>query len=526
MWRVMGERSAVRVALALLAIALIVAGLVPSAAGAATARRAYIDAPLLKLIGGPQGAVGGHASKPIPVIVHRSGARAAAHAVRRVGGQNERRLRTGHAIAAEVPANKIIVLAAQPGITRIQLDAPIRVLAKPEQVARGLQTVYPQAVRSAELWEGDRRLRGTGIGVAILDSGFDDHVDFGKRLERFGFKGSGGQGDNNGHGTYVAGIVGGSAGDGEYVGIAPDVTLIGVKVADRDGVSRISDVVAGIEWAIEHRREHNLRVLSLSLRSAMAEPYTIGLLNAAVEMAWLKGIVVVVSAGNGGPNTLFYPPANDPYVITVGATDDAGTPSVDDDRLATFSSYGTTQNGHPKPDLVAPGRRIVSTLSSPRDPLGRLYPDRITDKHYIRMSGTSASAPIVAGVVAQILQARPELTPDQVKWLLQRTARAIPGGGTGAGYPQAAAAVAYRGPVEPANRGLMPNRLVAMVGYAGLMGTDSVQWEAVQWEAVQWEAVQWEAVQWETVQWETVQWETVQWEAVQWEAAPNFPAGD
>jgi serine protease AprX len=502
MWHVMGERSALRVTLALLAVALIVAALLPSAAGATSAGKAHIDPPLRRMIDAAQGATGGQAGRLIPIIVHRSGARAAPHAVRDAGGQNQRRLRTGHAIAAEVPADKIDALAAEPGVTRIQLDARIRLLAEPEKVARGLQTAYPEAVRSAELWEGGRRLRGTGIGVAILDSGVDRHHDFGRRLERVGFRGSGGQDDDHGHGTYVAGIVGGSSADGEYVGIAPDVTLIGVKVADRDGVSRISDVVAGVEWAIEHRAEHNLRVLSLSLASAMAEPYTTGLLNAAVEMAWLKGIVVVASAGNGGPDTLFYPPANDPYVITVGATDDAGTGSVDDDRLATFSSYGTTQSGHVKPDFVAPGRRIVSTLSRAHDPLRLLYPDRITDKRYIRMSGTSASAPIVAGVVAQILQARPELTPDQVKWLLHHTARPIPGGGTGAGYPQAAAAVAYQGPIERANRGVIPNRLVAMAGYSELMRSKNVTWENVTWENVTWENVTWENVTWENVTWE------------------------
>jgi serine protease AprX len=325
----------------------------------------------------------------------------------------------------------------------------------------------------------------------------------------------------------VAGIVGGRArpdrDDGRYVGVAPDVALIDVDVSGEDGSARISQVIAGIEWVVEHRDAYRIRVLNISLLSAAAESYRTSLLDAAVELAWLKGIVVVVAAGNGGPETALFPPANDPFALVVGATDDQGTLSPDDDRPVWFSSYGRTQDGVARPDLVAPGRRIVSVLSDRDAPLARRFPDRVVDGRYIRLSGTSAAAPVVSGVVAQLLQLRPALMPDQVKWLLLRTARPVPGAGTGAGYPQAAAAAGYAGAVEPANRGLAPNEYVARAGCAASPAACAgVDWGSVSWDSVSWDAVAWESVSWDSVSWDTVAWDSVSWDSVSWDTV----AGD
>jgi len=193
-------------------------------------------------------------------------------------------------------------------------------------------------------------------------------------------------------------------------------------------------------------------------------------------------------------------PANDPYVISVGATDDMGTTAVYDDVLAPFSSYGVTLDGVSKPDLVAPGRRIVSALSSRWDTLAVQNPARIVNDGYIRMSGTSASAPVVSGVVAQLLQARPSLSPGQVKWLLSRTALHIGGAGTGSGYPRVGAAVQRFG-VGNANAGLAPNKYLA-AAYAAKVGL-SVSWDTVSWDTVSWDAVSWDTVSWDTVSWDT-----------------------
>jgi subtilisin family serine protease len=183
-----------------------------------------------------------------------------------------------------------------------------------------------------------------------------------------------------------------------------------------------------------------------------------------------------------------------------------GTRTVYDDTLAAFSSYGVTLDGVGKPDLVAPGRHIISALSSRSDTLAVQYPSHIVDDGYIRLSGTSAAAPIVSGVVAQLLQAHPGLNPGQVKWLLTHTAQPIGGPGTGAGYPRVGAAVQLSGGGN-ANSGLVPNNYLA-AAYAAKVGL-SVSWDTVSWDTVSWDTVSWDTVSWNTVSWNTVSWNTV-----------------
>jgi serine protease AprX len=436
-------------------------------------------------------------------------------------------------VAADVPAREVDALAAEPGIVRIAYDAPVQSQSTTSPLsASNLKTVYPQAVRAAELWSASSPIQGTGVTVAVLDSGVKGVGDFmgvngtgtapgSNRLlaKIISIAGQASADDDNGHGTWVAGIIGGrgwgaagTADDGNYVGVAPNVNLVGVKVSDATGQSRVSNVISGLQWVVNNKAKYNIRVVNLSLVSSTPESYKTSELDAAVEMAWLNGIVVVVAAGNSGPNTELYAPANDPYVITVGAVDDNGSPSPASATLLPFSSYGTTQDGVSKPDLVAPGRHIVSTLYSNTAPLAQEFPTRLVDNNsYIRLSGTSASAPIVSGVVADLLQAHPNLTPNQVKWLLQHTAAPLAGVGTGAGYPQAAAAVAYSGAVGSANAGVVPNNKIAAAGCATLPTCTS---------STNYSTVSWNTVSWNTVSWNTVSWDTVSWNAT-WEVSPT-----
>jgi serine protease AprX len=475
----------------------------------------------------------------VPVIVHRASGSAAAGAVERHGGKVRQRLKTKNAVAADVPANKIEALAREPGVTRISFDAPVRRQSLGPDPAR-LLTVYQAAVQATELWNDSPPVLGTGVTVAVLDSGIksgDDfkgvdeprakpgqdrilqHVRIADTLE-----------DDNGHGTFVAGIVGGrgwggsgEADDGRYVGIAPDVNLIDVNVSDKSGAARTSQVIQGIEWVVQNRDVYGIRVLNVSLLSSTAESYKTSLLDAAIEIAWRKGIAVVVAAGNGGPDTMLFPPANDPFAIVVGATDDMGSATTEDDRLVWFSAYGRTQDGFAKPDLVAPGRRIVSVLSDEQAPLALQFPGRIVDRRYIRLSGTSAAAPVVSGVVAQLLQGRSGLGPDQVKWLLLSTALAVPGVGTGAGYPQAATALRYSDPIGRANQGIAPNEYVARAGCAATPAAcASVDWNSVSWDSVSWDSVSWDSVSWDSVSWDSVSWDSVSWDSVSWDSV----AGD
>jgi serine protease AprX len=527
----------------LTAAALLIGSFPPSAAAAQSSPRAgtggHVDEVLGQRAAREPGAV-------LPVLIHPQNRSAALHALQTHRGSVKRQLEMGNAVAAEVPASELAAIAQEPGVVRIAYDAPVKLQdtgGSPALNPANLRTVYPFAVGATDLWTATPTVQGTGVAVAVLDSGIQEIPDFlsagapsacgpgalqcGNRVIKkvaITLSTSGGPDDDNGHGTWVAGILGGRqlTQGGRYVGVAPDVSLIGIKVSDRSGVARTSDVIAGIEWAVKNKDVYNIRVLNLSLVSGVAESYKTSLLDAAVELAWLKGLVVVVAAGNGGPNTVRYPPANDPYVLTVGATDDQGSITTSDDQRAWFSSYGLTQDGFAKPDLVAPGRHIVSTLAAPNIPLAQLYPNKIVDQVYISLSGTSAAAPVVSGVVAQLLQARPGLAPDQVQWLLRKSALAVPGLGTGAGYPQAAAAVRFAGVIEAGKRGLIPNTYLARAACAALYGGLAVSWDNVSWDNVSWDNVSWDNVSWDNVSWDNVSWDNVSWDNMSWDSV----AGD
>src|SRR2546428_166403 len=217
----------------------------------------------------------------------------------------------------------------------------------------------------------------------------------------------------------IAGNGGSSA--GEFVGIAPQANIVDVRVLDSNGRGRISSLVRGMEWVVGHRSAYNIRVVNLSFGAHSSGSYRTDPLAAAVEVAWRVGLVVVAASGNAGPQRdTVVTPGTDPYVIPVGATDDLGTLGTGDDTLAWFSSCGSADS-NPKPDLVAPGRRIVS-LRVPGSTLDVLFPDRVVVAQngatYFRLSGTSMATAVVSGATALLLQRRPNLTPDQVKALL------------------------------------------------------------------------------------------------------------
>jgi serine protease AprX len=457
--------------------------------------------------------------------------------VRNSGGRVVQRLQLGNATVAEVPASQLARLAAQPGVVRIAYDAQVKIQGDPlDDCCERLQNVYPRAVDAASQWNNDYKLRGTGIGVAVIDSGIRaSHPDFlgansldpssnRVSLAFNGIVGGTGPGlDDNGHGTFVAGIIAGRGwglpgayDTGKYIGTAPDSRIISIKVSDSAGMAHVSDVISAIEWIAQNRQLYNIRIINLSMVSSMVSSYKTDMLDAAVELAWLQGLVVVVAAGNAGPNASITSPANDPYVITVGATDDKGTWAVSDDTLAAFSSYGVTIDGVSKPELVAPGRNIVSALSSRYDTLAVQLPSRVVDDGYMRMSGTSAAAPVVSGVVAQLLQAHPALNPGQVKWLLTHSALPISGPGTGAGYPQVGAA-AQRSLDGNANTGLVPNNYLA-AAYAAKVG---LAWDSVSWNTVAWDSVSWNTVSWNSVSWNSVSWNSVSWNSLLFDVPAN-----
>jgi serine protease AprX len=188
----------------------------------------------------------------------------------------------------------------------------------------------------------------------------------------------------------------------------------------------VADVIAGLQFAVDFRSDYNIRVVNLSLRSSHAESYLTDPLDAAVEQAWFAGIVVVAAAGNGGTasDAVSYAPGNDPHILTVGAVDDLGTKDTSDDRLTAWSSRGTTQDGVEKPEVVAPGARLVSTLA-PDSYYASSCSACVVDGSYLRIGGTSMAAAVISGEVADLLQAYPSWTPDKLKATVVRRTRAV-----------------------------------------------------------------------------------------------------
>jgi serine protease AprX len=391
-----------------------------------------------------------------------------------------------------------------------------------------LQNVYPAAIRADKAWKKPPYLDGQGVTVAVVDSGFSSNLDFqvygggGARVVAAADMVSTPPDTNDGygHGTHVGGIIAGNGNqsNGARTGVAPGANLVNVKVADANGMSYASDLVDGLQWIYNNRVTYNIKVVNISMNSTVAESYQTSPINAAVEILWFNGIVVVVSAGNSGAGTL-YPPANDPFVITVGATDDMGTVSLSDDTVASFSAYGLTEDGFAKPDLVAPGRNILSLLASTNASAYTEHPDNRVDTYLFRMSGTSMSAPMVSGAVALLLQNEPGLNPDQVKYRLMETANnswactpnsclLFESGSYGAGYLDIYAAIKSRSTAS-ANIGLQPSQLLST-------GSEPIMWGSVGWNSVGWNSVGWNSVGWNTVGWNTVGWNTVGWNTDYW----------
>jgi serine protease AprX len=233
---------------------------------------------------------------------------------------------------------------------------------------------------------------------------------------------------------------------------------VSIKVADEAGGTTILDVIYGLQFAVEHQEQYNIRVLNLSLDSATPQSYKTDPLDAAVEATWLHGIVVVVAAGNRGSasDAVQYSPANDPYVITVGGVDEHGTADPSDDTVASWSSHGTTQDGLQKPDVYAPGAHIVSVLAPGSGFANSNCGCLVGGGQYIQTSGTSMAAPMIAGLAADLLQVHPRWTPNQVKGDL--TSAAVSGNASLQEPGAVKAILNWNPPV--ADQGLTPSKLI------------------------------------------------------------------
>ncbi len=482
-------------------------------------------------------ATGGNAA--VPVIVYTEpGAEGVVDAVAPSGVETTT-LAGFDAVAAYLTQEEIDALAACARVDLIVADNPVfgfdyASSLDVTNLAIGLDRVAAPAAGGPA---------GAGVGVAVLDSGIATTSDLGSS-RIVGWKdlvnGRSKPYDDAGHGTFVAGLI---AGDGtaslplddggsatmQFRGVAPQANIVSIKVLDSTGQGRVSSVMAGVLWAIAHRQEYNIRVLNLSIGSNPVAPTDFDPIAKAAEFAWKNGITVVCAAGNEGefgPGGILSP-GNSPYVITVGATDTRQTATKKDDAVTYYSSIGPTLwDEYAKPDLVAPGNRLIS-LRVKDSYIDTTYPQNLipvasyapkapadTEPSYLMLSGTSTSAPVGAGVAALMIGEDPTLSPDDVKVRMVGTADPLRGATRfqqGAGLIDAAGALES----DAQSNGYALSEDVGD-GTTILNDHDYAAWDQVAWTKYGWTKFRWTKFRWTKFRWTKFRWTGVDWQKFRW----------
>jgi serine protease AprX len=478
----------------------------------------------------------------VRVIVQGSSTSVARQALDRHGSVSDR-LGVVDAAAGTIKAGDLRQLADEPGLV-ITPDNPI-VLDAAHQTDTGLSSgeLWPRAVGVDQYWGTKKHGGNAPIGpaptIAFVDSGIENRADFGDRILAgvdLTSLPDNSPGDGYGHGTLVAGLAAGSA--PRYTGAAPTAGIVSLDVMDDAGMARTSDVITAAQWILDHRDDYDIGVANFSLHSATASSFRWDPLDKAVEKLWLSGVTVVASAGNEGQSEnhavrMGFAPANDPFVVTVGALDLHNSANTEQTSVAPWSAWGYTYDGFAKPELSAPGRSITgpvpsgSTLALERK--SQVYDT--AEGTYIKLSGTSLSAPVVAGIAADVLALHPNFTPDQVKGALMlgalplrkvRTAAA----GVGEGFLPAAAAIGLPpNPNRALDRFLVPDPLGPGLIFDDAAWREAARassaWNAVSWSdgwnGALWSVGVWANVSWSDVSWSDVSWSDVSWSDVSWE---------
>ena len=388
-----------------------------------------------------------------------------------------------------------------------------------------------------------RGYTGAGVGIALVDTGVvpvpgltSGNVTNGADLSFESQAPSLRYLDTFGHGTHMAGIIAGRTPGGlldldKFQGVAPDAKLTSLKMAASDGAVDVSQIIAAVDWVVEHRNDdprNPIRVLNLSYGTDGIQDYEVDPLTHAVENAWRAGIVVVASAGNDGwHDRKLNNPAYDPFVIAVGSADTRGTSTAVDDVVPGFSNRGDATR---RVDVTAPGRSIVSLRSS-GSYLDSAHAGARVGDGLFKGSGTSQSAAVVSGAVALLLQQRPDLTPDQVKALLRSTASQMPladAAGRGAGEINLVSAFAAATP--RAVQTFVPSRGTGSLeaargtshvadGGVELTGEKDVlgAWSAARWAKASASGTSWVGGKWNGRDWTNTCWCGSSWAGPAWE---------
>ena len=443
----------------------------------------------------------------------------------------------------------------------------VRLQAHAFELKRKEKTLWPILVVGAEaFWEAG--YSGDGVDVALIDSGVvpveglssSGKVTNGPDLSFESQSPDLEHLDTYGHGTHMAGIIAGetsnrprsldSIDDRYFTGLAPDARILSVKVAAYDGAVDVSQIIAAIDWVVQHKNDNGLdvRVLNLSFGTDSSQPSSLDPLAHAVEQAWDSGIVVVVAAGNDGNFVPLRDPAFNPFVIAVGASDTKGTQTLADDEVATFSNCDTSGR---TVDLVAPGVSIVS-LRNPGSYADVNYPEARVGTKYFKGTGTSQSAAVVSGAAALIISKYPNATPNQVKELLTSTASSLNVTGSldscdGAGTLDLSAAANASLP----NKGLSRQNWTTSSGTGSLelargsshledngvllageqnifgmafdtstwapMAAQGTTWSGTTWSGTTWSGTTWSGTTWSDQTWSGTTWSGTTWSGGSWE---------
>ena len=469
----------------------------------------------------------------VDVIVQSSGGvNGADRALRWLGkaGGGDKNLNLVGGVQVSLPAKWIAKLQTVPGLM-ITPNAIVKVSGGMTAAMLQSTQLWPYESGNANLWPGDlTTYAGKTPAIAIVDSGIQSRSDFGNRvIASVNLSTIAGNtasdpnplDDKRGHGTFVAGIAAGSAPD--LAGASPGAPLVSVKVMNDQGMARTSDVIAACQWILDNKAKYNIRVANFSLHSGYSTNFYRDPLDQAVEKLWFNNVVVVAAAGNygsaAGPSGVLFAPGNDPFVITVGAVDIGSSPRANDDAVAPFSAYGYTRDGFYKPDVSAPGRYMVGPIPG-GSTIAALKAANLVGSDRIQLSGTSFSAPVVSGTVADMLTRHPNWSPDQVKGALMRTARAVHSGNpraAGLGEITATRAVSTDKTPNP-NQGL--DRFVSTNATTGTV-FDSMSWSSAaklnkSWNAMSWTDQSWSDQSWSDQAWGAMSWTDMSWTDMSW----------
>jgi len=489
----------------------------------------------------------------------------------------------------EGPAGAPAVLRGLPGVVSVARDYTVhpQTLGFDYTTQQGSLTNITQWVGAKNMWKAG--YTGNGIDVALLDTGVtpipalaaSSKVVVGPDLSFESQTADARYLDSFGHGTVMGSIIAGRetpksngttyANDTtNFYGMAPDARLVSVKLGDRYGAVDVSQMVAGIDWVVanRYRAGGNIRVINISYGARSALNAQDDPLSWAAEAAWKSGIVVVASSGNDGETSVgLASPAYNPWVIAVGATDNKGTSTAGDDSVATFSNTG---NGVSRaPDLLAPGVGVIAPIPAGSQ-IAQQFPGARMGYGFIRGSGTSQAAAEVSGAVALILSKYPNLTPDEIKRFLARSASTIPNvptsmqgkgslqlnkiltdtppygyvapevNGNGRGSLDAARGGNYvtingtqlRGEVDimgrPWNSATMATAAANTTAWTtdgmfngeywtgGGLTSDTTSWAGRSWAGQTWQGRSWASSNWVGRSWATGQWSSSGWSSATW----------